>query len=232
MPIATVHKIAATIALIFLTLWLLIGSFLSSPYFGQATQKQGTQKLDERADPNEPWLTKDAAGFFTFLLVIVGSFQAGLFYVQWQANREQIRHNRLTERAYLWPGFASHLGRRFPEEGRAIWNIGLLNTGRTAGIITEIHHALVSEADYAAGRFRYARITNLGEVIPPSQPTEEIPSGVVVEVREGSRISCGYIVYTDIYRSRHEQAWKHRLHARGASEPLPRCYSDPPDKNH
>jgi hypothetical protein len=41
-------------------------------------------------------------------------------------------------------------------------------------------------------------------------------------------ISCGYIVYTDVYRDRHEQAWKHRLHAVGASEPLPRCYSDPP----
>src|SRR5262245_39808985 len=31
---------------------------------------------------NEPWLTKDAAGFFTFLLVVVGGVQVGLFY--WQ----------------------------------------------------------------------------------------------------------------------------------------------------
>jgi hypothetical protein len=160
--------------------------------------------------------------------VFIGGFTATI----WWANKEQIRHNRQTERAYLWPGFAGHLGRRFTEEGRAAWNISLLNTGRTVGIITEIYHALVSEADHAAGRFRYTRITDIGELVPPSRPTEEIPSGVVVEVREGSRISCGYIVYTDVYGDTHEQAWKHRLHARGAAEALPRCYSDPPDKNH
>src|SRR5258707_1232518 len=37
--------------------------------------------------------------------VFIGLFTATI----WQVNREQIRHNRQTERAYLWPGFAGHL---------------------------------------------------------------------------------------------------------------------------
>lgn len=123
------------------------------------------------------------------------------------------------------------LGQRHPSGG-ATWNISILNTGHTAGIFTEIYHALVSERDYAAGRFRYTRVTDRGEIIPPARPGEEAPSGVTVTVPTATMISCGYIVYTDVYRDRHEQAWKHRLHAVGASEPLPRCYSDPPDKNH
>jgi hypothetical protein len=160
--------------------------------------------------------------------VFIGLFTATI----WQANREQIRHNRQTERAHLWPGFAPHLGRRF-DDGGAAWNISILNTGRTAGILTEIYHALVLEDDYNAGQFRYTQLTDRGEIIPPGRPGEEMASGIIAEVRTGIWISCGYIVYTDAYGGRHEQGWKHRLHAAlGASEPLPRCYGDPPDKNH
>src|SRR5262249_24159686 len=43
---------------------------------------QTTKHATESAKQQEPWLTKDAAGFFTFLLVIVGSFQVVLFV--WQ----------------------------------------------------------------------------------------------------------------------------------------------------
>jgi hypothetical protein len=87
----------------------------------------------------------------------------------------------------------------------------------------------VSENDFNIGQFHYA-ITRSGDIIPPARPGEESPSGVIVKVPAGTRISCGYIVYTDVYRDRHEQAWKHRLHATGASEPLTGCYSDPPTK--
>jgi len=149
--------------------------------------------------------------------VLIGVFTATI----WQANKEQIRHNRQTERAYLWPGFAGHLRGR-AERGGAIRNISILNTGHTAGTLNEIHHALVSENDFKAGQFHNVT-TRSGEIIPPARPGEE---------STGTRISCGYIVYTDVYRDRHEQAWKHRLHATGASEALAGCYSDPPDKNH
>jgi hypothetical protein len=37
-----------------------------------------------------PWLTKDAAGFFTFVLVLVGAFQVGLFWVQLRLIRESL----------------------------------------------------------------------------------------------------------------------------------------------
>jgi hypothetical protein len=158
---------------------------------------------------------------------LIGWFTATI----WVANKEQIRHNRQTERAYLWPGFAPHLAERL--EGRGVrWHISILNTGHTAGTLTEIYHALVSEDDYRTGQFHYMPVIERGEVIPPSRPGEEMGSGVGVAVPTGTAISCGYIVYTDVYRDRHEQAWKHRLHAAGASEPLPRCYSDPPDKDH
>jgi hypothetical protein len=36
------------------------------------------------------WLTKDAAGFFTFALVIVGALQAALFFVQLKFIRESL----------------------------------------------------------------------------------------------------------------------------------------------
>jgi hypothetical protein len=165
------------------------------------------------------------------LTALATAFIGGFTATIWWANKEQIRHNRQTERAYLWPGFASHLGRR-TQDGGATWNISILNTGRTAGIFTEIYHAFVSERDYAIGRFRYTQVTDRGEIIPPMRPGEEMPSGIIVSVPTGTMISCGYIVYTDVYGERHEQAWKHRLHAIGASEPLPRCYFDRPDKNH
>ena len=113
-----------------------------------------------------------------------------------------------------------------------IWDISILNTGRTAGILNEIHYAVVPEDDFNARRFSYTVVSDRGEIIPPARPQEESPSGIIVRVPTGTLISCGYIVYTDVYGDRHEQAWKHRLYATGASEALVGCYSDLPDKNH
>jgi hypothetical protein len=90
MLVQAAHKVAATIALVLLTIWLLIGGWQSSPYSSQSTHKQGAQKSSDRANHNEPWLTKDAAGFFTFWLVVVGLFQVGLFYVQLRLIRKSL----------------------------------------------------------------------------------------------------------------------------------------------
>jgi len=63
-------------------------------------------------DVSAPALTALATAF-------VGWFTATI----WWANKEQIRHNRQTERAYLWPGFAGHL--RKTEDDGTRWNISI-----------------------------------------------------------------------------------------------------------
>lgn len=130
-------------------------------------------------------------------------------------------------RAYLWPGFAPP---RFKVENGVRFYISILNTGQTAGILREIYHALATDADYAAGQFKYTKVDGRGEVIPPMRRNEEIHSAAFSEIGTQPMISCGYIVYTDVYRNRHEQAWKHRLYPTNQSEPLSGCYGDPPDK--
>jgi hypothetical protein len=198
------------------------------------------------------WLTHDGVVFFTAVLCFVAGAQAVLFVWQLLVLRKTLTEAAKTtkaaldaaeaaktnaqavinaERAYLWPGFAGHLGGMM-EDGGCAWNISILNTGHTAGILNEIYHALAPEDDFNAGNFSYTVVPDRGEIIPPGRPREESPSGVTVEVPTGTRISCGYIVYTDVYGSKHEQAWKHRLYATGRSEALRGCYSDPPDKNH
>jgi hypothetical protein len=75
-----------------------IGILFSSPYPVQTT-RQPTQQTTEAKGSNTPqphdeggwaWITKDAAGFFTFLLVIVGGFQAYLFLRQLRIINESL----------------------------------------------------------------------------------------------------------------------------------------------
>jgi hypothetical protein len=74
-----------------------IGMLFPSQSSGQAAQKPAQQESADRSAsaPNaEPtgmaWLTKDAAGFFTFILVIVGSLQAILFLAQLRLIRDSL----------------------------------------------------------------------------------------------------------------------------------------------
>ena len=88
----------------FRTTELFLGAFLSVSIFAlgmlfasswpdakQAAQTIATQSPDKHGEktktPDEEligstWLTKDAAGFFAFMLFVVGVGQAFLFYVQ------------------------------------------------------------------------------------------------------------------------------------------------------
>ena len=197
------------------------------------------------------WFTHDAAGFFTVLLFGTAGAQILLFYVQLRlirkslgpaeqaakaaqdsaaATRLNVQALRDAERAYLWPGFAPP---REKLDGGHRFRITILNTGRTVGILQEMYRALVSEEDFAAKQFSYTQVDCRGEIFPPMRRGEEIPSGVSEEVLGRSQISCGYIVYIDVHSGvTYEQGWKHRLHPTGKSEPLTRCYSDPPDKAH
>ena len=226
-------------ALVVLTLLLPIIARDSSSTFQQCISHEAGQKKEESAARiliARSFAFECTGDFLNANGNAITAIETGLIafftFTLWGSNREQIRHNRKTERAYLWPGFAPHLRHHPIEGGGANWNMSILNTGRTAGILHEIYHALVLEDDFTAGRFRYTRVKDRGEIIPPSRPGEETPSDINAAVRTGTRISCGYIVYTDVYRERHYQGWKHRLDATGDSEPLPGCYNNPPDKNH
>jgi hypothetical protein len=56
----------------------------------QPTYAYSGQPTAYSTKAEEPWLTKDAAGFFTFLLVVVGGFQVGLFVWQLGLIRESL----------------------------------------------------------------------------------------------------------------------------------------------
>lgn len=82
-----------------LVLWCGWQSRLSSQYSGNTAQEPSTQSASaESTDSPKPhndrgwaWITKDAAGFFTLCLVIVGGGQFILFWVQLGFIRESLR---------------------------------------------------------------------------------------------------------------------------------------------
>jgi hypothetical protein len=86
MLVARAHKIAAAIAFVLLTAWLLIGSWQSSRHQPAEARAAYNGANKNEAKPQEGefwnWLTHDAAGFFTLWLVLVGGGQVGLFL--WQ----------------------------------------------------------------------------------------------------------------------------------------------------
>src|ERR1051325_5248667 len=81
-----------------LVAWGIIGLPALSSLSGPRNQPAGAQTHQQAANSpstEEPWLTKDAAGFFTFLLVVVGGFQAGLFLWQLWLIRESLDDARI-----------------------------------------------------------------------------------------------------------------------------------------
>src|ERR1700733_768992 len=86
-----------------------MGMLFSSQYSGNAaqkiTQQEATSSSNSAHNPDDElvgstWLTKDAAGFFTFALVIIGGLQAILFLAQLRLIRDSLRPplNRLEKR--------------------------------------------------------------------------------------------------------------------------------------
>jgi hypothetical protein len=208
--------------------------------------------LPKSGENPEPWLTKDAAGFFTFLLVVVGTCQLGLFIWQlWLINQSLIdakeaaeaakdsaevahraidateRRDRTLERAYLWPGYGLLiLDKR--DYSRVGIHLGIRNTGRTAGIVKTVHHALLSEEDFASGRIiTYRKFDGRENAIIPD-PNTEARSGVWHRLSEMPKISCGWLTYIDVFNSEQRQGWKYRADATGRTDPLPGCYTYEP----
>jgi hypothetical protein len=206
-----VHRMAVVIAFALMTAWLLIGTWQSSPYSGQATQKQTSQKANRETQHNDPWLTKDAAGFFTFLLVVVGAFQVGLFYVQLRLIRESLtpakeaadaaraaaEHIPIVERAYVSGGATGVEGS--PQE----FAVTVDNYGKTPAFIGTIWANIVPENElpdtpvYAPPEFgRFG-----GQMLKPDT------SGHPVVIRQWDviegRVIYGRIWYRDIFKQCH-----------------------------
>jgi hypothetical protein len=146
--------------------------------------------------------------FFTYCLVIVG----------WYTLRSNQRAVEDIECAYLWPGFG--INEPHGRSGRT-WVLTIRNTGRSAGVIHSIHHKLLTEDAYKAGNFKFEYFDGRENVISPSV---ELKSGIEYDIVT-SMISCGYIVFTDIFDRTRKQGWKHRLRLDGHSDSLPGCYS-------
>jgi hypothetical protein len=106
--------------------------FVSSGYAPQSAQNISTPKAPNQSEQSKSpdsdligstWLTKDASGFFTFVLVVVGSLQALFFWYQLGLIRESLapakdaskaaadsiklaeKTSRQQLRAYLFPKF-------------------------------------------------------------------------------------------------------------------------------
>jgi hypothetical protein len=168
---ATAHKIAAAVAFALLTVWLLVGSWQLSPHSNQATQKQNAQQTNGQTKHDEPWLTKDAAGFFTFLLVGVGAFQVGLFWVQLRLIRKSLGPAEQaakaaqdaaeaakinaeaimrSERAYVTGGPGHR--RQHTEKSGKLYDTHIvftgMNTGKTPAFTKKIDWGVCKEADW------------------------------------------------------------------------------------
>jgi hypothetical protein len=76
-----------------------MGMLFSSQYISSsgpsprqhASQSKSANSPEQHEESGWAWVTKDAAGFFTLFLVIVGGIQAGLFWVQLKAIREALK---------------------------------------------------------------------------------------------------------------------------------------------
>jgi hypothetical protein len=73
-----------------------VGMLFSLQYFHPATLSPAQQETAANGNSAKnptmdlAWLSKDASGFFTFWLVVIGSFQAILFLVQLKLIRDSL----------------------------------------------------------------------------------------------------------------------------------------------
>jgi hypothetical protein len=210
---------------------IIVGVLLTVAVFGIGVTFSHIRPPSGTEDSLWSWLTKDASGAFTGLQVLVAFGQALLFVWQLRIMQETtVATTRNADalinaqRAYLWPGFG-RAGQH--PDGGWVYFLTILNTGPTPGIMQRIYFALVSEEDYEAGRVQYSEVLH-NDVITPNRPGSEYPT-LQFRVRDNDVISCGYVIFKDMFENTHKQGWKHRLsHHAYVSVPLQGCYSDPP----
>jgi hypothetical protein len=199
------------------------------------------------------WLTRDASGAFTCLLVLVGVVQVFVFLKQLRLIRDSLlpakeaaeaakesakvahraideteKRDKVLQRAYLWPGFGLVILDK--NNTRMGIHVGIRNTGRTAGIVKTVHHALVSKEDWDAKKIvTYKVYDGREDVIAPDANTE-VRSGVWYRLNIMPKISCGWITYIDVFETEWRQGWAHEISMTGRTESLPGCYTNEPWK--
>jgi hypothetical protein len=207
--------------------------------------------IDCRATWN--WLTHDASGAFTSILVLVGVVQIFVFLRQLRlidnslvpakeaaeaakesakaAHRaidETEKRDKVLQRGYLWPGFGLVILDQTTT--RIGIHVGIRNTGRTAGIVKTVHHALVSKEDWDAKKIITYEVYDGREDVIAPDPNTEVRSGVWYRLNIMPKISCGWITYIDVFGTEWRQGWAHVINATGRTESLPGCYTYKPWK--
>jgi hypothetical protein len=139
---------------------------------------------------------------------------------------EQLRHNILVERSYLWPGFGKH---ELMADGKMRWFVTVTNTGRIAGVLKVIRYARIADKEYEAGGYKFDTFTNREDVIPPGTGNPGQPTGLDFVI-DKPMVCCGWIEFEDIFGRDRRQGWKHSLRLTEDSAgcwsiPFPECYS-------
>lgn len=141
---------AITAALLF-AVGFVVGS---SPQPIGSTEKQSSKSTQQHSDyyygyrALRDWFTKDAAGFFTALLFVLGSSQLVMFFIQLKLIRESLtpaeeaakaalanaEHVKRVERAYVFiEPRLTHMG-----ASRIQFHYGIKNYGKTPAIVKSI----------------------------------------------------------------------------------------------
>jgi hypothetical protein len=164
-------------------------------------------------------ITDFLIALFTCLLVLIGAWQ-GVQLKRTVDNADL--HDRILERAYLWPGPGQ--SEKIKGDARRFY-ITVHNTGKTAGIITDTYCRISTEDEFKGGNLIFPGF-NRENVIPPDG--KEIRTGAWVDlVGSTPQIIHGYIVYWDVFKEQKRFCyWKHRVKPDGNSDPLPGCYTD------
>jgi hypothetical protein len=213
----------------------LIVKILPSPDVDVATNqntKEGDQKPPPKWWPISLWSTDNWLAVFTGGLVFVGVLQLIVFGRQARQLKRSVdaveRSDEVLERAYLWPGpGASEMEDDPAKPIRTRFFVTVHNTGRTAGVIKEVHGEICTQAQFNAGRIP-PLIIRREDVIPPQMPLgQQKPTMAYCDLFGGApQIMHGFIVYSDVFKKDRRCSWRHRVYPGGVTEPLDGCYSE------
>jgi hypothetical protein len=140
--------------------------------------------------------------------------------------RQAEKSDVILERAYLWPGYGlliiDQVGLRFGI------HLGIRNTGRTAGIIKTVHHALLPKEEFEASKTITYYVFNGREDAIIPDPNAEVRSGVWHRLSEMPKVSCGWITYIDVFGTTRRRGYKYIIDHRGRTDSLPDCFTYEP----
>jgi hypothetical protein len=170
------------------------------------------------------WFTELLA-FVTTFLIAVGIYQG----IQLKRSVDAAeKSDVILERAYVWPGY----GLLILDQStvRVGIHLGVRNTGRTAGIIKTVHHALLSKEEFEVNKIIAYYVFNGREDAVIPDPNVEVRSGVWHRLSEMPKVSCGWITYIDVFGTERRQGYKYVIDRRGRSDSLPGCFTYEPWK--